>query len=70
MRPALTSFVPRTSRTRTGSAVFLICGTGRSAPEILADARRRLGNDVETERGEVRREPRDTVRLRLAKTFI
>lgn len=49
--------------------VFLICATGRSASEILAEARRRLGNDVETERAEVRRELRDIVRLRLAKTF-
>jgi 2-oxo-4-hydroxy-4-carboxy-5-ureidoimidazoline decarboxylase len=49
--------------------VFLICATGRSAREILAEARRRLGNDVETERSEVRRELRDIVRLRLAKTF-
>jgi 2-oxo-4-hydroxy-4-carboxy-5-ureidoimidazoline decarboxylase len=49
--------------------VFLICATGRSASEILAEARRRLGNDVDTERAEVRRELRDIVRLRLAKTF-
>jgi 2-oxo-4-hydroxy-4-carboxy-5-ureidoimidazoline decarboxylase len=49
--------------------VFLICATGRSAREILAEARRRLGNDIETERTEVRRELRDIVRLRLAKTF-
>jgi 2-oxo-4-hydroxy-4-carboxy-5-ureidoimidazoline decarboxylase len=49
--------------------VFLICATGRTAPEILAEARRRLGNDVEAERSEVRSELRDIVRLRLAKTF-
>lgn len=49
--------------------VFLICATGRSAAQILAEARRRLGNDVDTERTEVRRELRDIVRLRLAKTF-
>lgn len=46
--------------------VFLICASGRSAPEMLADLRRRLGNDVETERDAVRRELAAIVDLRLA----
>jgi 2-oxo-4-hydroxy-4-carboxy-5-ureidoimidazoline decarboxylase len=49
--------------------VFLICATGRTVPEMLAALRDRLGNDVTTEREVVRRELRDIVRLRLAKTF-
>ena len=49
--------------------MFLICATGRSAREILAEARRRLHNDVETERAEVRRELAAIVRLRLAKSL-
>ncbi|MFA1544704.1 2-oxo-4-hydroxy-4-carboxy-5-ureidoimidazoline decarboxylase [Actinomadura chokoriensis] len=47
--------------------VFLICASGRSALEILADLRRRLGNDVETEREVVRRELAAIVDLRLVK---
>jgi 2-oxo-4-hydroxy-4-carboxy-5-ureidoimidazoline decarboxylase len=49
--------------------VFLICASGRSAAEILAALRERLGNSPETERAVVRTELRDIVRLRLAKTF-
>jgi 2-oxo-4-hydroxy-4-carboxy-5-ureidoimidazoline decarboxylase len=47
--------------------VFLICASGRSALEMLADLRERLGNDVETERDVVRRELAAIVDLRLAK---
>lgn len=47
--------------------VFLICATGRSAAEMLAEARRRLNNDPETEAAEVARELREIVRLRLRK---
>jgi 2-oxo-4-hydroxy-4-carboxy-5-ureidoimidazoline decarboxylase len=47
--------------------VFLICATGLDAQTILDSARRRLGNDVETERAEVRAELRKIVALRLAK---
>jgi 2-oxo-4-hydroxy-4-carboxy-5-ureidoimidazoline decarboxylase len=49
--------------------VFLIRATGRSAQEMLAELRERLGNDVETERGVVRSELAQIVRLRLAKAF-
>ena len=49
--------------------VFLICASGRSAVEILAAARARLGNDVATEQDVVRSELRDIVRLRLAGAF-
>ncbi|HZE39751.1 MAG TPA: 2-oxo-4-hydroxy-4-carboxy-5-ureidoimidazoline decarboxylase [Stackebrandtia sp.] len=47
--------------------VFLICATGRSAAAILAEAKRRLGNDDDTEAVEVARELRGIVRLRLRK---
>lgn len=47
--------------------VFLICASGRSGPEMLADLRERLGNDVETERDVVRREMAAIVDLRLAR---
>jgi 2-oxo-4-hydroxy-4-carboxy-5-ureidoimidazoline decarboxylase len=49
--------------------VFLIRATGRSAQEMLAELRQRLGNDVETERGVVRGELAQIVRLRLARAF-
>lgn len=45
--------------------LFLIFASGRSAPEILAAARGRLGNDDETERQVVRGELRKIVELRL-----
>lgn len=47
--------------------VFLICASGRQATEILAEARRRLGNDPATERTELVRELGAIVALRLAK---
>ncbi|RRR97462.1 2-oxo-4-hydroxy-4-carboxy-5-ureidoimidazoline decarboxylase [Glycomyces terrestris] len=49
--------------------VFLICATGLTAEEILAEARRRLANDDATERAEARAELRRIVALRLAKAF-
>jgi 2-oxo-4-hydroxy-4-carboxy-5-ureidoimidazoline decarboxylase len=49
--------------------VFLICATGRTAPEILAALRGRLDNPAEVERQVVRTELREIVRLRLIKTF-
>jgi 2-oxo-4-hydroxy-4-carboxy-5-ureidoimidazoline decarboxylase len=49
--------------------VFLVCASGRTAEEILAAARARLGNDVATEQDVIRAELRDIVRLRLAKAF-
>lgn len=47
--------------------VFLVCATGRGAEDLLAEARRRLGNDPESEAVEVARELHAIVRLRLAK---
>src|SRR5690606_19417888 len=46
--------------------VFLICATGRSAEQMLAAARQRLNNDLDTERRVVRDELRAITRLRLA----
>lgn len=47
--------------------VFLIRAAGRTADEMLAEARRRLGNDEATERAETTRELREIVALRLRK---
>lgn len=44
---------------------FLICASGRSADEMLAALRARLGNDVATERAVVHDELRKITRLRL-----
>jgi 2-oxo-4-hydroxy-4-carboxy-5-ureidoimidazoline decarboxylase len=49
--------------------VFLICATGRSAPEMLTALQERLANPTEREREVVREELRAIVRLRLIKTF-
>jgi 2-oxo-4-hydroxy-4-carboxy-5-ureidoimidazoline decarboxylase len=49
--------------------IFLICATGRTAPEILAALRARLHNPTEVERQVVRTELRAIVGLRLIKTF-
>ena len=45
--------------------VFLIRAAGRDTGELLAEARRRLGNDPAAEARETARELRDIVRLRL-----
>ncbi|WP_436786866.1 2-oxo-4-hydroxy-4-carboxy-5-ureidoimidazoline decarboxylase [Yinghuangia sp. YIM S10712] len=45
--------------------VFLICATGRSAEDMLAALRKRLGNDAATERGTTREELRRINRIRL-----
>ncbi|WP_211245891.1 2-oxo-4-hydroxy-4-carboxy-5-ureidoimidazoline decarboxylase [Actinomadura oligospora] len=47
--------------------VFLICATGKTAEEILADLRVRLGNDDGSERAVVRSELAAITALRLAK---
>ncbi|GAA2129178.1 2-oxo-4-hydroxy-4-carboxy-5-ureidoimidazoline decarboxylase [Glycomyces algeriensis] len=47
--------------------VFLICATGLTGEEILAEARRRLGNDDATEHREAVAELRKIVALRLEK---
>ncbi|MBT2501250.1 2-oxo-4-hydroxy-4-carboxy-5-ureidoimidazoline decarboxylase [Curtobacterium sp. ISL-83] len=49
--------------------VFLIRAAGRSADEILAELRRRLGNDDLAERVEVADELRAIALLRLERTF-
>lgn len=48
--------------------VFLIRAAGRSAPEILAAARRRLTHDDETERAETTTQLREIALLRAADT--
>lgn len=45
--------------------VFLIRAAGRSPEEMLAECRRRLGNDDATEAGEVREQLRQITALRL-----
>ena len=45
--------------------VFLISASGRSAPEMLAALRERLGNDLDTEEKVVTEELRKITRLRL-----
>lgn len=49
--------------------VFLICATGLTGAQILAEAKRRLGNDDATEHREATAELRRIVDLRLAKLF-
>ncbi|GII53850.1 hypothetical protein Pth03_22390 [Planotetraspora thailandica] len=49
--------------------VYLVCATGRSAEEMLARLRGRLGSDAETERETVRGELSAIVRLRLARLW-
>lgn len=47
--------------------IFIICASGRSAPEILAALRARLGNDPDTELRVAAEEQRKITRLRLEK---
>lgn len=47
--------------------VFLICASGRSGQEMLAQLRARLGNDPAAERAVVRDELRKITQLRLTK---
>jgi 2-oxo-4-hydroxy-4-carboxy-5-ureidoimidazoline decarboxylase len=47
--------------------IYLVCATGRSAGELLALLRERLGNDPGTEWGMVRRELANINRIRLAR---
>jgi allantoicase len=49
--------------------VFLVCATGRSASELLAALRERLGNDPATELRVAAEEQRKITRLRLEKLF-
>lgn len=47
--------------------VYLVCATGRSAAELLAIARERLGHDPAAEQDVVRRELAAINRIRLDK---
>jgi OHCU decarboxylase len=47
--------------------VFLVCATGKTAAEMLAIGRKRLGNDTETELAIAAEEQRKITRLRLEK---
>lgn len=49
--------------------VYLVCASGRSAEDLLADLRSRLAHDPATERDVVRRELAAIVALRLAKAL-
>ncbi|WIB68968.1 2-oxo-4-hydroxy-4-carboxy-5-ureidoimidazoline decarboxylase [Curtobacterium sp. MCBD17_035] len=49
--------------------VFLIRAAGRTAPEILAELRRRLDNDDDTERAEVAEQLRAIALLRLERSI-
>jgi OHCU decarboxylase len=47
--------------------VFLVCATGKTAAEMIALGRRRLGNDDETELAVAAEEQRKITRIRLEK---
>jgi 2-oxo-4-hydroxy-4-carboxy-5-ureidoimidazoline decarboxylase len=47
--------------------VFIVCATGKTAPEILEILRRRLGNDDATELREAAEEQRKITNIRLRK---
>jgi len=47
--------------------VFIVCATGKSAPEILEILRRRLRNDAETELHEAAEQQRQIMEIRLTK---
>lgn len=50
--------------------VFIVCATGKSAPEILAILRRRLRNDDPTELREAAEEQRKITNIRLKKWLL
>ena len=47
--------------------IYIVCATGRTAEEMLALARERLGNDPDVELGVAAEEQRKIMRLRLEK---
>jgi OHCU decarboxylase len=49
--------------------IYIVCATGKSADEMLALARERLGNDPATELRVAAEEQRKITRLRLGKLF-
>ncbi len=52
---------------RRFNRIFIVCATGKSAPEILAILRRRLENDTETELQEASEQQRQITEIRLKK---
>ena len=47
--------------------IFIVCASGKTAPEILANLRRRLQNDRETELREAVEQQRQIIELRIKK---
>jgi 2-oxo-4-hydroxy-4-carboxy-5-ureidoimidazoline decarboxylase len=47
--------------------IFIVCATGKSAPEILEILRRRMHNDADTELREAAEQQRQITQLRLKK---
>ncbi|HWB41581.1 MAG TPA: 2-oxo-4-hydroxy-4-carboxy-5-ureidoimidazoline decarboxylase [Gemmatimonadales bacterium] len=47
--------------------IYIVCATGRSAEDLLADIEARMGNDPERERAVAAEEQRKIIRLRLLK---
>jgi len=52
---------------RRFNRIFIVCATGKSAPEILEILRRRLNNDAETELHEAAEQQRQITEIRLSK---
>jgi 2-oxo-4-hydroxy-4-carboxy-5-ureidoimidazoline decarboxylase len=52
---------------RRFNRIFIVCATGKSAPEILEILRRRLKNDAETELHEAAEQQRQITEIRLRK---
>jgi OHCU decarboxylase len=52
---------------RRFNRIFIVCATGKSAPEILESLRRRLKNDAETEVQEAAEQQRQITEIRLRK---
>jgi 2-oxo-4-hydroxy-4-carboxy-5-ureidoimidazoline decarboxylase len=52
---------------RRFNRIFIVCATGKSAPEILQILQRRLNNDAETELHEAAEQQRQITEIRLRK---
>jgi 2-oxo-4-hydroxy-4-carboxy-5-ureidoimidazoline decarboxylase len=52
---------------RRFNRIFIVCATGKSAPEILKILRRRLKNDADTELYEAAEQQRQITEIRLRK---
>jgi 2-oxo-4-hydroxy-4-carboxy-5-ureidoimidazoline decarboxylase len=57
----------RARTSRPLSPIFIVCATGKSAPQILDILRRRLQNDEKTELHEAAEQQRQIAHLRLKK---